>query len=142
MTLHQAFWHGGAPFGCALAQQIFAVPEYHWTLSEVAQAVGTDTGTLQMRLFREAYSFASSLKRCRMLRLFLSALSEDIPPPDLSPSVRNPHRLDSMFKAAFQTRLTIIEQCRLPTLTERSMKRTGNEFQMRNAPDVVSIKSR
>ncbi|SEK13154.1 hypothetical protein SAMN05192539_106414 [Paraburkholderia diazotrophica] len=48
--------------------------------------------TLQMRLFREAYSFASSLKRCRMLHLFLSALSEEIPPPDLSPSVRNPSK--------------------------------------------------
>lgn len=117
MTLHHAFWQGSTPFGRALAQQMFEMPDYQWTLSELAHAVGTDTRTAQMRLFREAYSFASALKRCRMLRLFLSALSEDIPPPALPASVWNPKRLDLMFKAALHTKLTTIRQCRLPAVS-------------------------
>ena len=115
MSLHYAFWNGTTPFGRVLAQQMFATPEYQWTLSEVLRVVGTDTRALQMRLFREAYSFASALKRCRMLRLFLAALSEDIPLPDFPASVQSRQKLDLKFKAAFQTRLTAFEQCRLPT---------------------------
>ena len=107
----------GPPFGQALAQQMFTFPEYDWKVTAVAGTLGINTRPLQMRLFREAYSFASTLRRCRILRIFLSALSTDLALPHAAPPIRtaeSERRLDAIFQAAFQTRLSTIAKSRLP----------------------------
>jgi hypothetical protein len=113
-SLHHAFWQGKAPFGRALAQQMFLHPAYEWSIAEVSKSVGVDTRLLRARLFREAYSFASTLRRCRLLRALLCALSEDEsesePVGNYMP--RCQYRVDSMFNAAFKTKLSAITKSR------------------------------
>ena len=110
-TLREAYEEEKAlPFGRALARQMFNHPNYPWSVAETAASLGTDSRGLRARLFREAYSFSSTQKRCRMLRLFLSALSEDCPFPDQSASGSKfrASKLDSIFEAAHGAKLSSV----------------------------------
>lgn len=103
-----------APFGRALAQQMFLWPGHAWTLSEVSDALGVEGRLVRMRLFREAYSFASTLRRCGMLRLLLQTLAHDIsvvlaPDPRIASSRR---RLDVLFDAKYKASLSAIAMSR------------------------------
>jgi hypothetical protein len=51
-----------------------------------------------------------------MLRVLLGALSGDAPVPDmpLASICANAQKRDSLFEAAFETRLSMIEKSRLP----------------------------
>ncbi|MCB4350274.1 hypothetical protein LA345_41495 (plasmid) [Burkholderia vietnamiensis] len=136
LELHSAFRQRKTPFGRALAQQMFTHPAYPWTISEVSGHVDVDGRRLRVRLFQEAYSFASTLRRCRMLRALLSALSRDAVESGANvqflPQCR--YRVDSMFDAAFQTKLSTIEMSRLlddtPSIASRrnSTKGDGSNF--------------
>jgi AraC-like DNA-binding protein len=57
--------------GLALTQSMFGCPCYAWTVGRVADELGVSRRELQMALFREAYSFAATLRRCRRLNKLL-----------------------------------------------------------------------
>ncbi|WP_459624386.1 hypothetical protein [Burkholderia sp. 3C] len=102
------------PFGRTLAQQMFLWPGHAWALSEVSRELGVESRAVRMRLFREAYSFASTLRRCRMLRLLLQTLAHDISVV-LATDPRTPssrRRLDAMFDAQYQASLSTIATSR------------------------------
>ncbi|MBN3722857.1 hypothetical protein [Burkholderia sp. Ac-20379] len=104
----------GTPFGRALAQQMFLWPGHAWTLNEVSDALGVDSRIVRMRLFREVYSFASTLRRCRMLRLLLQTLAHDISVV-LAPDARiaaSRRQLDAMFDAKYKASLSEIATSR------------------------------
>ncbi|MEM5342898.1 hypothetical protein [Paraburkholderia azotifigens] len=113
--LHHAFRQRKTPFGRTLAQQMFTYPAYPWATSEVSSRIEVDSRRLRSRLFQEAYSFAATLRRCRMLRALLTALSDDVAESDrdgqFMPQCR--YKVDSMFNAAFNTKLSTIELSRM-----------------------------
>lgn len=123
-SLHAAYWTRSSLFGRALAQQMFIAPAYPWNIAEVSRTLGEDIRTVQMRLFREAYSFTSTLRRCRMLRVLLSTLSKDAPSPKLPATALagSAQQMDSLFEAVHQTRLSTIERSRLPTAHDIGIK--------------------
>ncbi|CAN7666881.1 hypothetical protein LJR230_005069 [Trinickia sp. LjRoot230] len=124
-ALAHAFAQPAPPFGQTLAQQMFSSPDYPWSAAEIATCLGIDKRTLQMRLFREAYSFASALRRCRLLRCFLAALSTHAQPPDawLRSRTGEPRKLDAIFETSYGTRLSTIEASRLPIRSGASFSR-------------------
>jgi hypothetical protein len=61
--LVRAFRSEEACFGHALAQQMFVHPAYGWRMHDVAAMLGETARSLQMRLFREAYSFSATIRR-------------------------------------------------------------------------------
>jgi len=77
--LQNAYWNISSTFGSTLSREIFLSPEHPWTIDEVSAFIGVTARELRGRLFREAYSFSTSLKRCRLLHVFLSTLSPDHP---------------------------------------------------------------
>jgi hypothetical protein len=58
-------------FGVVLAQNMFQLPWYPWTIETVASRLDTKPRALQMTLFRECYSFDAALRRCRRLDTLL-----------------------------------------------------------------------
>jgi hypothetical protein len=64
-------------FGLTLAQSMFFSPEYSWSLTGVAERLKIEPRAIQMALFRESYSFASTLRRCRRLRKLLSVMGAE-----------------------------------------------------------------
>ncbi|MEK6420289.1 MAG: hypothetical protein V4801_11830 [Burkholderia gladioli] len=117
-ALRAAFAASGSPscppFGRALAQQMFLWPGHAWTLGEVSDALGVESRVVRMRLFREVYSFASTLRRCRMLRLLLETLAHDISVV-LAPDARiaaSRRQLDAMFDAKYKASLSTIAMSR------------------------------
>lgn len=119
-SLREAYWARTLPFGQILAQQMFRSPSHPWSLSDASLALDVGRHDLKRRLFREAYSFASTLKRCRMLRILLSVLSEDMPAPNLPTGMfaSGNSKLDSIFEASHQTRLSTIARSRLPARSQ------------------------
>jgi hypothetical protein len=71
-SLDTALWHSNKCLGLVLAQNMFCFPDDTWSLREVAHRLGTDPRHIQVALFRECYSFAATLQRCRRLNLLLS----------------------------------------------------------------------
>lgn len=124
-ALAHAFAQPTPPFGRTLAQQMFSSPDYPWNAAEIAACLGIDTRTLQMRLFREAYSFAAALRRGRLLRCFLAALSTHARPPDawLRSQASDARKLDAMFETAYGTKLSTIAASRLPIRAGASFAR-------------------
>lgn len=57
--------------GLALTQTMFRFPWHGWKLEAVAARLDTTPRMLQMALFREAYSFDATLRRCRRLNSLL-----------------------------------------------------------------------
>lgn len=114
-ALRRAYAAHDVPFGRVLAQHMFCHPSCAWRLADTAAALGVETRALQMRLFREAYSFAAALKRCRMLRVLLAGLSGDatVPVPQAWAHARS-SEIDSMFVDAFDMPLSSIERSRVP----------------------------
>jgi len=114
-ALRRAYAAHDVPFGRVLAQQMFCHPSCPWRLADTAAALGIEVRALQMRLFREAYSFAAALKRCRMLRVLLAGLSGDAPVP-VPPAWAHARsgQIDSMFARAFDMPLSTIERSRVP----------------------------
>ncbi|KND57616.1 hypothetical protein BVER_02417 [Candidatus Burkholderia verschuerenii] len=114
-ALHKSYWDVASTFGATLAREMFTRPEYPWTIEEVAAIAGVTPRELRGRLFRQAYSFSSTLRRCRLLHVFLTALSPDHPPRDLSSAItRNKHLLDDRFKTAHHVAISAISKITLP----------------------------
>ncbi|WP_429577677.1 hypothetical protein [Paraburkholderia youngii] len=115
LALHESYWDVESTFGATLAREMFTLPEYPWTVEEVAAIVGVTARELRGRLFRQAYSFSSTLKRCRLLHAFLSALSPDHPSRDLGQAITSDkHHLDNAFKATHHVALSTISKITLP----------------------------
>ncbi|MBN3793055.1 hypothetical protein [Burkholderia sp. Ac-20353] len=70
-TLTSIYSSNGRGFGLALAQNMFRLPWYPWSLENVASQLDTKPRALQMTLFRECYSFDAALRRCRRLDTLL-----------------------------------------------------------------------
>ena len=131
-ALRRAYAAHDVPFGRVLAQQMFRHPSWPWRLADTAAALGVETRSLQMRLFREAYSFAAALKRCRMLRVLLAGLSGDAPVPvPQAWAHARAGQIDSMFAHAFDTPLSTIERSRVPA--RHAAFPIGNENPRRSA---------
>jgi AraC-like DNA-binding protein len=114
-ALHESYWDIDSTFGATLAREIFTLPEYPWTIEEVSAIVGVSPRELRGRLFRQAYSFSSTLRRCRLLHAFLSALSPDHPSLNLTQTTtRYKHHLDNTFKATHHVALSTISKITLP----------------------------
>ncbi|WP_155630848.1 hypothetical protein [Burkholderia cepacia] len=76
-TLESVFSNNCRGFGVLLAQSMFQLPWYPWTIKTVASRIGTKPRALQMALFRECYSFDAVLRRCRRLNTLLQLGSDD-----------------------------------------------------------------
>jgi hypothetical protein len=62
--------------GLELTRSMFSFPGFHWKIDRVARMLGVSPRILQMALFRESYSFAATLARCRRLN---QILTDDFP---------------------------------------------------------------
>jgi hypothetical protein len=114
-ALHDSYWNVESVFGATLAREMFSLPEYAWSIEEVSAIIGVTPRELRGRLFRQAYSFSSSLRRSRLLHVFLSTLSPDHPARDLTKAMTsNKHPLDSVFESTHRVALSTISRITLP----------------------------
>jgi hypothetical protein len=112
--LSRAYRERSRPFGLALAQEIFTHADRSWSPDEVSRYLGVTVRDLRMRLFREDYGFASTVRRCRALQLFLSGLCYDFPHPSAFSEFRHStERMDSMLADAFSVRFSTLSRIRL-----------------------------
>ncbi|WP_124612020.1 hypothetical protein [Burkholderia sp. Bp9143] len=70
-ALAAAYENGKGGLGFVLAQNMFLLPEYPWTISALASRLAIKPRMLQMSLFQECYSFDAVLRRCRRLNALL-----------------------------------------------------------------------
>lgn len=98
-------------FGQALAQAVFEAPEFAWQLDDTARRIGISSRALQMRLFREAYAFSSTVRRCRLLHLWLQAMFAQ-PAADAGSHVARANA--ASLEASFSTHLHSIARSKLP----------------------------
>lgn len=117
-ALHDAYRHSRSTFGSTLAREMFLLPEHPWNIQDVSAVIGVIPRELRCRLFREAYSFSASLRRCRLLHVFLSTLSPDHPSRDLTKAMTsNRHHLDTTFKSTHHVALSSIAKMTLPNVS-------------------------
>jgi hypothetical protein len=66
-ALRFAYARGSRGFGLALAQSMFTHPGYAWDIHAVVSHLDASLKGVQTALFRDAYSYDATLRRCRRL---------------------------------------------------------------------------